>query len=228
MEISSSLSPIPVHSRTHRGSTESCTAPALEQQEGGRTRRFSRSTKTYTDDQLSCASQQESDLCFDQSNRKPQRSGPRTPSRSIQAQIQSSRGPSLSSSSSTIPTPGVLCWQSRDPPAASSRQNPSICPGAEDAMMTLQQWMSCGELKYPAQGHWSSWRAGVWRLSSHQPIAVALKPLTPSCHTAGPRGTAEPCKAESTASPRKCAQGPYKPNPSVLPCPGQAPQGDSN
>lgn len=213
MEIPSSLSPIPC------GSTESCPAPALEQQEGGRTRRFSRLTKTSTDHQFSCASQQESDLCFDPIQLKTTKVWPKD-----SQQVNPSSDPEQQR---TI----LLLLQhhphSRCAVLAEQRssccilpQNPSICPRAEDAVMTLHQWMSCGELKYPAQGHWSSWRAGVWRLSSHQHTAVALKPLIPSCHSAGPRGTAEPCKAEHCQPQEKCL-GPLETQ-SLQYCPAQA------
>lgn len=81
METSSSLSAVPAHSCTSHpvvdpGSTESCTAPALEQQDGS-TRRFSRSAKISAGDQLSCASQQESDLCFDPIQPKPTKVWPK-------------------------------------------------------------------------------------------------------------------------------------------------------
>lgn len=200
------------------GSTGSCTAPALGSrrvaEQGGspgepKLQQMINSPALPSRNLISASIQ---------SNPKPQSSGPRIPSRSIQAQIQTSRAPSSSSSCSTIPTPGVLCWQSRDPPCI-------LCPESGH----LPRSRGCS---FPSEGAAEnsnilpraiveSWSVN---LSSHQPFALPLKPLIASCHTAGPRGTAE-IKQRAFPAPGK-APGALKTQClQLLPCPGQAPQG---
>lgn len=162
-----------------------------------------------------------------QSNPNQQRSGPRSPSRSIQAQIQTSRGPSSSSSSCTIPTLGVLCWQSRIPPAASSPQNPRHLPRSrgcnEGSSLMNELWrtqISCpGSLELL-----ESWNVEP-ELSPAQCCAPeATDTIEP--HRRAQRDKRAMQSKEHSQPQEKCLGHLETQHLQLLPCPGQAPQGD--